>query len=62
MAGQVIQCSTACEVTLLVEPSPVSMDRIGDYGQLFALLLVAVVVVGLARALKNLFWSNSERD
>ena len=62
MTSQVIQCTTACTVTLQLEPSSVSDDRIADYGQLFTLLLVAGVVVFCAKGLVNLFWSNSDKD
>ena len=60
MASQVIQCTQACEVTVLFEPAPASSERLADYGTLFGLLLVALVVVGCFKALKNLFWSDSD--
>lgn len=61
MASQIVQCTTACEVTLLVEPAPVNDERLKDYGQLFLLLLGAVVIVGLMKALVRLFTGDMER-
>ena len=60
--SQVIQCGSACTVTLHVEPAPASAERLADYGLLFGLLLLACVVVFLARSLANLFWTNHEKD
>jgi hypothetical protein len=60
MADSVITCGAACTVTVKLEPSSVDMDRVADYGALFGLLLVAVVVVGCAKGLVNLFWKNHE--
>ena len=62
MASQVVECGTACTVTLQVEPAPASDERLADYGTLFGWLLAAGVVIFCARGLVNLFWSNSERD
>ena len=60
MASQIVQCTNACTVTLQVEPSPASDERLAEYGVLFGMLLVVLVVVGCAKALVNLFWKNHE--
>ena len=61
---QVIQCGSACTVTLQVEPSPASQERLADYGDLFLLFLTTLVVVFCAKGLVNLFWKDngSARD
>lgn len=59
---QTIQCGSACTVTLQLVPSPASDERLAMYGELFALLLGALVVVFLARALVNLFWTNHDKE
>lgn len=43
-----------------LEPSAADPVRLEDYGLLFGLLLVALVVVGCMKALVNLFWKNHE--
>lgn len=58
MAGETIQCSTACTVTILLEPAPVTMERIDDMTLIWGgFLLAAIVVMGL-RKLANVFDSS----
>jgi hypothetical protein len=56
----VITCGAACTVTVQLEPSAADPVRLEDYGTLFGFLLLALVIVGCAKALANLFWKNHE--
>lgn len=58
MAGETIQCSAACTVTIQLEPAPVTMERIDDMTLIWGgFLLAAIVVMGL-RKLSNVFDSS----
>jgi hypothetical protein len=45
-----IQCATACTVTLQIEPTPITLERIQDMGLVWSgFLLAAIVVLGLRK-------------
>lgn len=45
-----IECSTACTVTVQIEPTPITLERIEDMGLVWSgFLLAAVVIIGLRK-------------
>lgn len=55
MAGETIQCATACTVTLQLEPAPPSTDNLADIGLVFSLFFGAAIAIFCAKQLLNFF-------
>lgn len=55
MTSNVIECSTACTVTLQVVSAPPDSDRLGDIAELAGYFFVAALAIFCARALYDLF-------
>lgn len=51
----VIECSTACTVTLQLETTPADPDRIADLAEMWGLFLLAAIVVLCFRKLYDIF-------
>ena len=54
MADNVIECSTACTVTVQLSPAPPSADDVADITAVAGILLVALAGVWGAKQLLNL--------
>lgn len=55
MAAQTIECTTACTVTLQLEPAPVTTEKLEDIGVAFGLMLFMVILVWGGRQVYNVF-------
>lgn len=55
MAAQVIECATACTVTLQLESAPVTTEKIADIGEAFGWMLLMVILVFAGRKLFEVF-------
>lgn len=55
MAAQTIECTTACAVTLQLEPAPVTTEKLADIALAFGLMLFIVILVWGGRQLYNVF-------
>lgn len=55
MAGPTVECSTACTVTVQLEPAPVSEEKLQDIALAFGLMLMIVILVWGGRQLYNVF-------
>lgn len=55
MAENVIECATACTVTLQLETSPADPARLADLAEMWGLFLGAAIVVLCLRKLANIF-------
>lgn len=55
MAENVIECSTACTVTIQLVSAPPDSDRLGDTTELAGYFFMAALVIFLAREFYNLW-------
>lgn len=55
MEQNVIECSTACTVTVVLEPAPAPEGSIEDVASMWGLFFVAAIVVMGLRKLYDLF-------
>ena len=55
MAGETIQCSTACTVTIQLQPAPPSTDNLQDIGLVFSLFFGALISIYCVKQLLNFF-------
>lgn len=55
MAENIIECSTACTVTVQLEPAPVTEDHIADLSAAWYLFFGAAIVIVAVRKLYDLF-------
>lgn len=62
MADITCTASQPCTLTVLVEPAPMSSERVQDLLDLFYLFLFVFVTIWGAKRLLQLFDSNHERD
>lgn len=62
MASQVVECGTACTVTVELAPAPPSSDNLADIGLVFSLFLGAAAVIFMAKLLLKFFTSAPHDD
>lgn len=55
MAEQTIQCTTACTVTLVLEPSPVNTEHLQDIALAFGLMFLATILIWGGREVLKVF-------
>lgn len=55
MAGETIQCSTACTVTIAIETAPADPARLADLSEAWSLFLGAAIVIVLLKKLYDIF-------
>ena len=55
MAGETINCSSACTVTIALEPAPVDPARLTDLTDAWGLFLGAAIVIILLKKMYDIF-------
>ncbi len=55
MAGPTIECSTACTVTVQIEPAPADAEKLADLGLAFGLMLMVCLLIWGARQMLRVF-------
>lgn len=55
MAGETIQCTEACTVTIQLQPAPPDPSHIADYSTMFGLFFLAALVIFCARKVYDFF-------